>query len=120
MTVATVERAEPIATSKPRPPKRRKSTSIRNRGLPEFASYRDTGCELAPSCLECPLNLCKYDDPNWGKRNLRARRDEEIVRMRANGMTVAQIAAKSNISERTVYRVIQRDYYPTLQASEAA
>lgn len=120
MTIAAFEHAEPTTTSKPRPPKRRKNAPIRNRGLPEFASYRDTGCDLAPACLECPLNLCKYDDPNWGKRNIKARRDEEIVRMRANGMTVAQIAVKANTSERTVYRVIQRDYYPKLATSKAA
>ena len=120
MTIATFEHVDQLRTSKPRPTKRRKSATIRNRGLPEFASYRDTGCELAPSCLECPLEVCKYDDPNWGKRNLKARRNEEIVNMRAAGMTVVQIAAKVNTSERTVYRVIQRDYYPKLATSKAA
>lgn len=120
MTIATFEHVDQLRTSKPRPPKRRKNPAIRHRGLPEFASYRDTGCELAPACLECPLEVCKYDDPNWGKRNLKARRNEKIVNMRAKGMTVAQIAAKTNTSERTVYRVIQRDYYPKLATSKAA
>ena len=120
MTIATFEHAEPLATPKPRSPKRRKDPVIRNRGLPEYASYHDTGCELAPSCLECPLAICKYDDPHWGKRNLKARRNEEIVNMRAAGMSVAQIAIKANTSERTVYRVIQRESRPTLQTSEAA
>lgn len=120
MTIATFEHAEPISTSKPRSPKRRKNAAIPNRGLPEYASYRDTGCELAPSCLECPLAICKYDDPHWGKRNLKARRNEEIVDMRARGMSVAQIATEVNTSERTVYRVIQRDYYSKLATSKVA
>ena len=25
--------------------------------------YPDTGCNLSPSCLECHLPACKYDDP---------------------------------------------------------
>jgi hypothetical protein len=23
--------------------------------------YRDTGCNLAPSCLRCPFEVCQYD-----------------------------------------------------------
>ena len=34
---------------------------IRREALPEFANYRDTGCELAPSCLRCPFARCQYD-----------------------------------------------------------
>ena len=93
---------------------------IRKTALPEYATYRDTGCELAAACLECPLALCKYDDPNWGKRRLKVGRDMEIVRLRSNGMKVSQIALRVNTSERTVYRVIQRDYYPKLATSQAA
>ena len=120
MTTATYEQVEPTSSSKRKTRTSRRSNGIRNRGLPEYASYRDTGCELASSCLECPLAICKYDDPHWGKRNLKARRNEDIVNMRAAGMSVAQIAAEVNTSERTVYRVIQRDYYPKLATSQAA
>lgn len=30
--------------------------------LPEHTVYVDTGCEVAPWCLECPLPRCKYED----------------------------------------------------------
>ena len=34
----------------------------------------DDGCENSPSCLQCPLPVCKYDVPvgskNWGFQNL--------------------------------------------------
>jgi len=31
----------------------------------------DDGCEYSPSCLLCPLPVCKYDDPKkWGFQNL--------------------------------------------------
>ena len=35
--------------------------SIRRDALPEYVDYRDTGCELAPSCLNCPFIRCRYD-----------------------------------------------------------
>ena len=41
---------------------------IRKEALPEYAAYQDTGCELAPSCLNCPLARCKYDEPEEKKR----------------------------------------------------
>ena len=35
----------------------------------------DTGCEVAPKCLECPLPQCRYDDPGWFQRH---RNDERV------------------------------------------
>ena len=37
--------------------------------IPEFYHYEDTGCEVSPSCLNCPLPQCKYDDPDGSKRH---------------------------------------------------
>ena len=34
---------------------------------PEETHYRDTGCELAPSCLQCPMERCVYDEPEGGR-----------------------------------------------------
>ena len=43
---------------------------------PEYTRYRDEGCELADSCLNCPFTRCIYDEAGgkqrWSKR-LRAR-----------------------------------------------
>jgi hypothetical protein len=45
--------------------------------FPTHSHYVDDGCEVSPSCLSCPLPLCKYDDPggyqNWLGRRRRAR-----------------------------------------------
>ena len=79
------------------------------RGLPENTVYRDTGCDLAPSCLECPLALCKYDDPNSERVDRNVMRDTAIVKLFASGLKVSEIASRVNISDRTVYRVIQRE-----------
>lgn len=119
MSISTFERVDHTVKSRTR---NRRPYRGRNRikGLPEFATYRDTGCELAPSCLKCPLVICKYDDPNWGKRNRKVERDRIIVSMRSSGTSVTKIAAKLNTSERTVYRVIQRDLGPVHVAAKAA
>ena len=30
---------------------------------PEYHHYRDEGCEMADSCLNCPFPQCIYDEP---------------------------------------------------------
>ena len=87
----------------------RSSTINTTRGLPENTVYRDTGCDLAPSCLECPLALCKYDDPKGARRDRNVMRDTEILRLFAQGLKISTIALKVHISDRTVYRVLQRE-----------
>ncbi len=94
-----------VESAQPRKSRRRK----RELGLPENAKWQDTGCELAPSCLECPLALCKYDDPSRGQRNRKIMRDKEIVKLRGKGLRVSNIAKITNTSDRTVYRIIRRD-----------
>lgn len=89
------------------------------RGLPENTVYRDTGCDLASSCLECPLALCKYDDPNQGRHSRTIMRDTEIMRLFAEGFKVSAIALKVNVSNRTVYRIIQREMGIALDKSGA-
>ncbi len=89
-----------------------------DRGLPENTTFTDTGCELANACLECPLALCKYDDPDIVRRGGKVIRDAEILRQYNNGIKVSKIAATVNTSDRTVYRVIQRDRLRTLTPAE--
>ncbi len=69
--------------------------------------YRDTGCEVAPSCLNCPLTICKFEDVFYAP-NILKRRNADIVRRRKRGQKVKFIAARLNISKRTVCRAIQR------------
>ena len=109
MFAASYEQINQTNTSQSRKRKRVTSSYSTDKGLPENYDYTDTGCDLAPSCLECPLALCKYDDPNWGRRNRTAMRDQEIVRLRGQGLKVSQIAKIVKTSERTVYRVALRE-----------
>lgn len=77
--------------------------------LPEMHSYRDDGCEIMSSCLQCPLPRCKYDDPGWLQREGRGQRDDDIREVRKNEeLTVPELAKRFGISERTVFRAVQR------------
>ena len=81
---------------------------VRSDTLPENTRYKDDGCEAAASCLDCPLALCKYDDPGWLQRESRRTRDDEIFRLRQDHVSVAEISAQFGISTRTVHRIVQR------------
>ena len=77
--------------------------------LPESASYPDTGCEVSPSCLRCPLPQCKYDDPIWYQQYRRQGRDRQVMAVhRAEGATVLQHAQRFGLSQRTIHRALRR------------
>ena len=65
--------------------------------LPENTRYRDDGCDISPSCLECPLSLCKYDDPGWMQRESKRVRDDAIYRARLDGDAVTDIAQRIRV-----------------------
>lgn len=82
--------------------------TVRSDTLPENTRYADDGCEVAISCLQCPLSMCKYDDPGWLRREDRRRRDDEIFRLRKLGISVPELARQFKVSSRTVHRIVQR------------
>ncbi len=83
-------------------------THVRSDTLPENTRYRDNGCDVSESCLHCPLLLCRYDDPGWLQSKSRRNRDDEIVKLRHEKLSTAEIAKRFGISTRTVHRVVQR------------
>ena len=76
--------------------------------LPEYTRFRDEGCDVAPSCLNCPLPQCKYDDPAGLHRQKRDGRNEEIRSLRRQGKSPSEIAQTFGIAVRTVYRALKR------------
>ena len=81
---------------------------VRSDTLPEHSTYRDGGCDVARSCLRCPLPMCKFDDPGWLQRENRRSRDEAILRARREeDLSVPALAARFRVSTRTVHRVLQ-------------
>ena len=75
---------------------------------PEYCRYRDEGCELANSCLDCPFPQCIYDQPGGRQRWLKKQRDREIVRLFiTEGKGVKELALMFGISQRTVQRALK-------------
>ena len=86
----------------------------------EFYHYVDTGCEASDSCLDCPLPQCRYDDPAWYQRNRRLARDFRIVHtMQKEALSIEDTAERFGITNRTVFRILQRCREATMQDSPA-
>ncbi len=70
-------------------------------------NFKDTGCNLAPSCLRCPFPVCKYDLPGGPQRIATKHRDAEIAKRYVKDQTpVWQLAQLFDVSQRLVQRAI--------------
>jgi len=64
----------------------------------------DQGCDLAPSCLECPFAQCRYDQ---GVTNaVAADRRRRALLAYDGGLDRHEAAAAVGISERTLVRAL--------------
>jgi hypothetical protein len=83
---------------------------VRSDALPEHVEYRDTGCELAPSCVRCPLVRCRYDEPGGARKLLLGSRDETLRRRRReDGVAIEALAVEFGLSRRSVFRILAGD-----------
>lgn len=71
--------------------------------LPEGLSNQD-GCEVSPSCLQCPLPLCKYDVPG-GLAAAKYLERDAAIRQAYRERSATEVAKEFGVSVRTVYRV---------------
>ena len=76
--------------------------------LPEYCQYRDDGCELASSCLNCPFSRCVYDEPGGVSQRRKSLRNDEVLRLHRAGMRPQELARSYGVSRRTIYRVLRR------------
>ena len=82
----------------------------RSDALPEYVAYADTGCDLYPSCLRCPLPQCRYEVSGGATAMLRLGRDASIVSAaKRRGATVDELARMFGLSRRTIFRVLERN-----------
>ena len=73
--------------------------------LPELFQYRDEGCDLAESCLNCPFIECIYDRPGGKRRWRKEERAAEMTRLVAEeGKSLKELATMFGVSCRTVQR----------------
>jgi hypothetical protein len=76
--------------------------------LPEYTDYADRGCDLFPSCLNCPLPRCRYEERGGAGALMRSGRDASIVAMADDrGMSVDALARMFGLSRRTIFRVLR-------------
>ena len=74
--------------------------------LPQDVRWRDEGCELFPSCLNCLRSRCIEEEPR-GKQRLRSQaRARRMVALRDQGKSVAEIAVLFGVCQRTVQRAL--------------
>ncbi|MAU24555.1 helix-turn-helix domain-containing protein [Chloroflexi bacterium] len=84
-------------------------TMIENNNSSPKDFFIDDGCEYSKSCLDCPLTLCKYDDPILDNSKSKNNRNIIISNMKKTNMTNKDIAETLNISTRTVHRVLSQE-----------
>ncbi len=76
---------------------------------PEYCHYRDEGCELAISCLNCPFPRCVHELPGGRQRWLKRLRDREMARLLTTERKGAkELAQRFGVSQRTVQRALKR------------
>ena len=76
--------------------------------LPEHVGYRDEGCDLAESCLNCPYEECIYDKPGGRRQWIKKERSTEMIRLHTEeGKAVKELAAMYGVSKRTVQRALR-------------
>jgi hypothetical protein len=74
--------------------------------LPEYIDWKDKGCDLCPTCLDCALPRCVEEEPR-GKQRLRMKtRSQQIAAMKQAGKSIDEIAKAFGISTRTVHRAL--------------
>ena len=72
----------------------------------ENINWRDEGCELFSSCLNCPLPYC-IEEVARGKQKLRMLgRASQIADIKYRGKSTAEIAWIFGVSGRTVQRAL--------------
>jgi AraC-like DNA-binding protein len=75
---------------------------------PEYCHYRDEGCELAESCLNCPFAECIYDKPGGKQRWLKRLRDRKMAECyTVDGKGIKELAQMFGVSQRTVQRALK-------------
>lgn len=78
----------------------------------EHEQFKDTGCDVAPHCLTCPLPRCRFDEPRAEYRQavtvLNLERNQQIrTLMTWPDATPTTVAATFGVSRRTVFRVMK-------------
>ena len=80
---------------------------VRSDTLPENTNYKDNGCDISKSCLDCHLTLCKYDNDEYSAGKNKLNRDKEIYQLNSEGKSIIDLSKQYNLSIRTIQRSIK-------------
>ena len=85
-------------------------TRARRDALPEGTTYIDTGCDLSPSCLECPFARCRYD-PDYRPADVPGsvrspHKYAMFMALREQGWSVDAAAREVGVSRRQGFRYL--------------
>jgi DNA-binding IclR family transcriptional regulator len=95
------------ALRRPAPERRRPNKVDRLEDLlPEHVQYRDDGCEVSPSCLTCPLPVCRYEVRGGLAALQRGPRDAELLDAHRKGAAIDSLCRQFHVSRRTVFRIL--------------
>jgi hypothetical protein len=74
--------------------------------LPEHVQYRDLGCDVSPTCLHCPLPVCRYEVRGGLAAIQRHPRDKALIARRREGASTERLCQEFRLSRRSVFRII--------------
>jgi hypothetical protein len=70
---------------------------------------QDDGCDVAVSCLACPLAQCRYDNPAFYQASLLQTRDAQVLEIqRREGLKPGALATRTGLGVRTIHRILAR------------
>jgi hypothetical protein len=67
-----------------------------------------TPCDVSPNCFECPLVMCKHEDPNAYQLWKQALADMKVLSLLDAGLTKTQAAKTAGVLVRQVHRICER------------
>lgn len=80
-------------------------SSYKRRANPLDGHYKDTGCEWAPSCLNCPFFKC-LEDGGGSRHFLKEKRDAEIRKLWGEGKSKKELASIFGLSIKTIQKIV--------------
>lgn len=80
----------------------------RSDAYPELVNYEDRGCSVAPRCLSCPLEVCRYDLPRHFRAHAQKLKNHAAIRQAmVASANPADLSAATGLSKRTIHRALK-------------
>ena len=74
--------------------------------IPDDINWQDKGCEIFPTCLNCPLPRCLEEEPRGRQKLKNGIRANQMAELKRKGKGVEEIACIFGLSKRTVQRAL--------------